>query len=79
MVEGPPRDALRRAGLRARLQAAAVGQVDHVLTHRHMRIDVFRATGARAEASASRRSFTAPELERVGISSLTKKLLAAAR
>ncbi len=79
MTEGPPRDALRRAGVRARLQAAAVGQVDHVLTHRHMRIDVFRATGARAEASASRRSFTAPELARVGISSLTKKLLAAAR
>ena len=77
MTEGRPRDALRQAGVRARLQAGAVDKVEHVLTHRRMIIDVFRATGARAEASTRRRSFTARELEQVGISSLTKTLLAA--
>lgn len=78
MSEGEPRDTLRHAGLRARLQPDAIGKVAHVLTHRRMQIDVYRATGAKAEASPARRGFKSDELDRVGVSTLTKKLLAAA-
>lgn len=78
MSEGEPREALRSAGLQARLRPKAIGKVEHVLSHRRMQIDVYRATGATADASPSRRGFQSDELDRVGISTLTKKLLATA-
>lgn len=78
MSEGEPREALREAGLRARLRPEPIGKVEHVLTHRRMQIDVYRATGARADASAARRGFKSDELHRVGISTLTRKLLTVA-
>lgn len=77
MTEGNVRDALKEAGLHARLGPEPVGQVEHVLTHRRLRIDVYRASGARGNESDSRRPFIAEDLKRVGISTLTKKLLAA--
>ena len=43
-----------------------------------LRIDVYRATGARGKDTATRRSFTAGDLDSVGVSTLTRKLLAAA-
>lgn len=78
MVEGRPRTALREAGLRAQLRSEPVGQLEHVLTHRRLRIDVYRATGARAEDTEGRRAFTLDDLGSVGVSTLTTKLLAAA-
>jgi len=72
------REALRDAGISASLTQESIGQLDHVLTHRRMQIDVFRATGAKAETSETRRLFRNHELGRVGVSTLTKKLLAAA-
>ena len=72
------RSALRDAGISASLTRESIGQLDHVLTHRRMQIDVFRATGAKAETSETRRLFLIDELGSVGISTLTKKLLAAA-
>ncbi len=71
------RGALRDAGISASLGREPIGQLDHVLTHRRMQVDVFRATGAKAEASETRRLFLSDELGRVGVSTLTKKLLAA--
>ncbi len=69
---------LREAGISARLDPEPTGQVEHVLTHRRLRIDVFRARAARGEETETRRRFTADALDRVGISTLTRKLLASA-
>ena len=78
MIEGPPRAALRVAGLRARLRSDSVGEIEHVLTHRRLRIDVYRAWAVRAQETETRRPFSSDDLERVGISTLTKKVLASA-
>jgi len=72
-----PRSALRDAGISARLDPDPIGEIEHVLTHRRMRIELFRARGAKAAESKSRRLFSVDELEKVGVSRLTKKLLAA--
>jgi A/G-specific adenine glycosylase len=76
MSEAAPRAALTDAGLSARLQPGPVGRVAHELSHRRLRIDVYRATAARAPESPTRKSFTPTALTKVGISTLTKKLLA---
>jgi A/G-specific adenine glycosylase len=78
MAEGSPRMLLSDAGLRGRLGSDPVADVEHVLTHRRLRIDVYRAPAARGEESKTRRPFTAEELESVGVSTLTRKVLAAA-
>jgi A/G-specific adenine glycosylase len=72
------RAALRDAGISATLGRKPIGQLDHVLSHRRMQVDVFRATGAKAQTSQTRRLFLADELASVGVSTLTKKLLAVA-
>jgi adenine-specific DNA glycosylase len=72
------RGALREARISARLDPEPAAQVEHVLTHRRLRIDVFRATAARGTESETLRRFNPQQLGRVGISTLTKKLLAAA-
>ncbi len=72
------RGALRDAGISASLGREPIGQLNHALTHRRMQIAVFRATGAKAETSETRRLFRTDDLESVGVSTLTKKLLAAA-
>lgn len=72
------REALREAGISARLDQEPKGRVEHVLTHRRLRVDLFRATSAKAQESKRRRRFTTDELATVGISRLTKKILAAA-
>jgi A/G-specific adenine glycosylase len=70
------RGALREARISARLDPEPAAQVEHVLTHRRLRIDVFRATAARGTESETLRRFNPQQLGRVGISTLTKKLLA---
>jgi A/G-specific adenine glycosylase len=76
--EADARGALRQAGILARLDPEPTATVEHVLTHRRLRIEVFRASAARAEESKARRCFTAEALGRVGISALTRKVLASA-
>jgi A/G-specific adenine glycosylase len=76
MAQESARTVLREAGLQARLGSEPVGEVEHVLTHRRLRIDLYRASAARGKESGTRRLFTANDLETVGISTLTKKLLA---
>ncbi len=75
MAEGDARTALRRAGLQARLQTEPAGQVDHALTHRRLRIDVFLAPGVRATQSKTGQLFARASLQQVGISTLTRKIL----
>jgi A/G-specific adenine glycosylase len=70
--------ALHAAGISARVRPRPSARIEHVLTHRRLQVDVFRATGADARASDTRRRFTATALEEVGVSALTRKLLAAA-
>jgi A/G-specific adenine glycosylase len=76
-AEGEPRQALRSAGVQARLQSSAIAELEHVLSHRKLQVTIFRATAAKAEESANRRAFLREELSEVGISSLTQKLLEA--
>lgn len=74
---GDARMALRAARISARVAPEPIAQLEHVLTHRRLRLDVFRATGVRAEESDTLRRFTMKDLQNVGISSLTRRLLEA--
>ncbi|MBX3250530.1 MAG: A/G-specific adenine glycosylase [Myxococcales bacterium] len=71
------RSALAEVGIVARLGAVA-GELEHVLTHRRMRVRVYRASHARAEAHESLRSVDPSELEEgeIGVSKLTRRILA---
>ena len=53
--------------------------VQHVLTHRHLHVQVWRARGARAEVAADLRPVRPAQLANLGVSRLTRKLLAAAK
>jgi A/G-specific adenine glycosylase len=79
MSEGEPSEALRDAGVRARLHRELLGEVDHMLTHRRLRVAVYRASGGRAKESETRRPFKPGELDQVGVSTLTRKLLRTTR
>ena len=74
-MQSEARDALRKAGLAARLRNEPSARVEHVLTHRRLRIDVFRAPAARGTPSESLRLFDIDALDGVGVSSLTRKIL----
>lgn len=76
-IEGSARNALRQAGLSARLDKQPVTKVEHMLTHRRLQVEVFRATAARGEETETKRPFSADEIEEVGVSTLTRKLLSA--
>jgi A/G-specific adenine glycosylase len=77
MNEGEPNDAMKEAGVHARLQPEPAGEVEHVLTHRRLKVAVYRAFGGRGEETAGLRPFKTEELDHVGISALTRKLLKA--
>lgn len=70
--------ALEAAAIRARLADAPAGRVEHVLSHRRLDVSVWRATAARAPGGDALRAFEAEDLEAVGVSRLTRKLLSAA-
>jgi A/G-specific adenine glycosylase len=83
MQEGEGRDAAKKAlaaaGVTARLERAKAGEVVHVLTHRRLFVEVWRATGARLrEGVQDARALRPDALAAVGVSTLTKKLLACA-
>jgi A/G-specific adenine glycosylase len=77
MVEGNAREALREAGLSAQLDEQPITKLEHVLTHRRLHVEVFRATAARGEETKTKRPFSTDEIDEVGVSTLTRKLLAA--
>ena len=74
-MQSKARDALREAGLQARLRNQPSARVEHVLTHRRLRIDVYRAPAAHGTPSESLRLFDIDALDGVGVSSLTRKIL----
>jgi A/G-specific adenine glycosylase len=79
MMEGRGRDraraALRSAGVRARLEGGPAGRVEHVLSHRVLDVEVWRADRASSRTS---RIVGIGELSSLGISTLTRRILAAA-
>lgn len=62
-------------GLGAELEPLAVGHVEHVLTHRRLRVAVYRGTGAKDGIADTRRLVDRSELKEVGVSRLTHRLL----
>lgn len=68
------RAAMRAAGLGGRVRRAPEGSLQHVLTHRRLAVEVWRATAGRA-ADDRVRWVSPAELEAMGISALTRKIL----
>lgn len=73
--EHSPKAALVGSGLTARLSKTTPRKVEHTLTHRKLHITVHEATAAKATPTETLRPFTPTELEEVGTSTLTRKLL----
>lgn len=73
------RAALRSAGVIAALAGRAPPQteIEHLLTHRILRVRVFVASRARARRDAAARPFDPRDLGGVGVSALTRKILEA--
>lgn len=69
---------LRAAGASAKLEPQARGPIEHVLSHRKLRVLVFRATGLRVAESSEHRAIPFSGLAEVGVSRLTRKVLEAA-
>ena len=81
MHDGPLREharsALRSHGIVARLEPRSRARIEHVLSHRRLDVAVWSARAARFDPSAQLRAFADDELGAVGISTLTRKILAA--
>jgi len=79
MAEGHDREAARALlgtlGVRARLDPQPVAELEHVLTHRHLMIQLFRARLSSFDARDSLRLQPRTELEQLGVSALTRKAL----
>ena len=69
------KSALRQAGVTGRAPELR-GSIEHVLSHRHMFVDVFQVKAARAEESAELRAVTQEEMKALGVATLTRKILA---
>ena len=75
--DGDPRRVLRSSGLSARVRPEPVTTIEHILSHRHLCVDVYVAIASKGQTTDRRRSFAPSDLDSVGISSLTKKILEA--
>lgn len=65
---------LREAGLTGRLSRAPIGELEHVLSHRRLRVELWRASGARPMAAgAIARSYRPQQLSTLGLSALTER------
>jgi A/G-specific adenine glycosylase len=82
-LHGPPtieghgrelaREALRAAGIEARIASDSLGALEHVLSHRRLEVEVWRASGARGG-----KLVPTAELDTLGVSTLTRRILALA-
>ena len=81
-AEGHGRDAARRAlkdaSMSARLDREPSGRLEHVLSHRRLDVEVWRAVGASLEPDERRRLVPLGELDGLGTSTLTRRILAVA-
>jgi A/G-specific adenine glycosylase len=82
MTEGAGRDdalaLCERAQLRGRLAARSTGAVEHVLTHRKLRVQLWPLRDAIAAKTSTLRLVPLRELDALGVSRLTQKALHAA-
>lgn len=69
------RRALEEAGVSARLEPHPAGRLEHVLSHRRLLVEVWRASAARSGVA---RLVPRGEIARLGTSTLTRKCLARA-
>jgi A/G-specific adenine glycosylase len=69
---------LARTGLHGRLDARAAGELEHVLTHRRLRVQLWAVRAAGAGIDSALRAVPLAELDTLGVSKLTHKALAAA-
>jgi adenine-specific DNA glycosylase len=67
---------LHALAVQATLQPRPVAQIEHVLTHRRMQLQVFAAELGAFERSPDVRLQAHAELAELGVSSLTRKALA---
>jgi hypothetical protein len=79
MREGSRREdaraALREARLSGRLGAEPIAELEHVLSHRRLKLRIFRALACRALEGSEARHTLPEDLASVGSSALTRKIL----
>jgi A/G-specific adenine glycosylase len=63
--------------LKGALSKRAVGSITHVLSHRALAVEVFALRATEGEATESLRAVPEADLSKLGIASLTRKILAA--
>jgi A/G-specific adenine glycosylase len=73
--EESPSAALRALNLRARIHPTPASVVEHTLSHRKLHVTVHHATATKGTPTDTLRPFTPADLEAVGTSTLTQKLL----
>jgi A/G-specific adenine glycosylase len=70
------KELLKELGVTARLSARPLGQLEHVLTHRHLHVQVWMAQVSKVPAaSAEVRLQPYARLDKLGVSALTRKAL----
>jgi A/G-specific adenine glycosylase len=69
------RELCARLALGGMLAPRRAGELEHVLTHRRLQVELWRVDGATAAANAALRAVRVPELDALGISRLTRKAL----
>jgi A/G-specific adenine glycosylase len=81
-AEGHGRDAAKRAlriaGASARVEAEPRATIEHVLTHRRLNVEVWRAKATRVHEDEERKLVALDALGTIGISKLARRILAAA-
>lgn len=83
MAVGSTRDsacqALTEAGITGRLSAQPLANIKHDLSHRKLHVTLWQATGASAAPTEDRREISSAEVQAMGLSTLTRKLLDAGK
>jgi A/G-specific adenine glycosylase len=68
-------DLLRKSALRGKLASRPVGEIEHVLTHRRLQVELWHVRADAASPGQSLRAVRLRELDALGVSRLTRKAL----
>jgi A/G-specific adenine glycosylase len=68
---------MQEVGVQARFAGREPKQIEHVLSHRHLYVDVYRAIGAKGKESDAMQSVTEQQLDSRGVAQLTRKIISA--
>ncbi|QQR90937.1 MAG: A/G-specific adenine glycosylase [Myxococcales bacterium] len=72
---GDARRILGESCIDAVLERKARGHIEHVLSHRKMKVELWLASGAKARKSSTRQLVPVGDIKGMGVSTLTRKLL----